>query len=103
MAAVGPALLYPFSALAAVPGSSEMLIWPTPGWKSPATHGAFIIDASGRTRHIPSEAESLEFANRNEFAGFDDAGRLITLAAAPGRPMVEATDLKTGKSARVYP
>jgi ABC-type transport system involved in multi-copper enzyme maturation permease subunit len=103
LAAVGPALLYPFSALAAVPGSSEMLIWPTPGWKSPATHGAFIIDASGRTRHIPSEAESLEFANRNEFAGFDDAGRLITLAAAPGRPMVEATDLKTGKSARVYP
>jgi len=102
-AAVGREHTFPFATLAAVPKSPEMLIWPTPGWKSPAMHGAFIVDANGRTRPTPSEAESLKFANENEFASFDDTGRLITLTGAPNRRMIQATDLTTGKSARVYP
>ena len=103
LAAVGPELPYGSATLAALPRSSEMLVWPYAGWRAPATHGAFTLNANGKTRPVPSATEGLEFANENSFVTIDEAGRLITLAGPPDHQTIRATDLETGKSERVYP
>jgi len=103
LAAVGPELPYGSAILAALPRSSEMLVWPYAGWRAPATHGAFTLNANGKTRPVPSATEGVELANENSFVTIDEAGRLITLAGPPDHQTIRATDLKTGKSERIYP
>ena len=103
LAVLGADLPFPTALLTALPGSSEMLVWPSLGPKSVATHGALIVNADGRTRLIPSAAEALAFVNDNHFATVDEAGRLITIAGKQGHQSIRATDLSTGKSLHIYP
>jgi hypothetical protein len=103
LAVLGAELPFPTALLTALPGSSEMLVWPSLGPKSVATHGALIVNADGRTRLIPSAAEALAFVNDNQFATVDEAGRLITIAGKQGHQSIRATDLSTGKSLHIYP
>jgi hypothetical protein len=102
-AAVGPKLPFASAILVGLPGSSEMLVWPSPESQSMATHGALVFDADGRTRLIPSPAEAETFVKENQFATVDEAGRVITIAGKRGNQSIRALDLRTRRSTHVYP
>ncbi len=80
--------------LATPPGSSRALVYP---WRQ--DEAPFLVDAEGRRQPIlPAD-----FARTHDFVGFDDRGRVVTRGWWQDRPAVMTTDLRSGKTERVYP
>jgi ABC-type transport system involved in multi-copper enzyme maturation permease subunit len=100
---IGPYLPHPFGTITARPHSQELLVWPYPGWRQKVTVGPGLMDGSGHLRPFPDAASTVQFANENQFVGFDDSGRLITLFGPPRWGVVHAVDLDTGQVTRIYP
>jgi hypothetical protein len=82
------------SALSAVPGAREALIYPVDGEATP-----FVLEDDDGARPVLTA----KFARENRWAGFDDRGRLLTQSWADDRPAIMATNLTAGASEQIYP
>jgi ABC-type transport system involved in multi-copper enzyme maturation permease subunit len=118
-------LRYATATLTALPESGGVMVYPVRGWgerrsaggaevgvpgheypervRLPAASGPAIVTDDGRVRPFPSATDAVKFADANDFVTIDAGGRLITLAGPSDRQRIQATDLKTGRSERIYP